>query len=137
MTWYGVRVYFPNVFVGFVAFWFFFLAFGFLDRDAKGALAMLQSLRDSKTVAPDKLSYTLAIQVRGTASVSQQPSAVERACCSCRRRRRRPHIQLLFVPHDVAAHPESALIILPARNCRDIPGTRFSSGQLRGRQHGR
>ncbi|CAM9262920.1 unnamed protein product, partial [Laminaria digitata] len=32
------------------------------ERDAKGALGMLQSLRDSKTVAPDKLSYTLAIQ---------------------------------------------------------------------------
>lgn len=32
------------------------------DRDAKAALDTLQSLRESETVAPDKLSYTLAIQ---------------------------------------------------------------------------
>lgn len=33
------------------------------NRDAKGALAMLQCLRESKTVVPDKQSFTLAIQV--------------------------------------------------------------------------
>ena len=43
------------------------------DRDAKGALGMLQSLRDSKTVAPDKLSYTLAIQVRCSAVPVSSP----------------------------------------------------------------
>lgn len=32
------------------------------DRDAKAALDTLQSLRESETVAPDKLSFTLAIQ---------------------------------------------------------------------------
>ena len=32
------------------------------ERDAKAALDVLQSLRESETVTPDKLSYTLAIQ---------------------------------------------------------------------------
>lgn len=61
---------------------FFFSSFSCVvhcDRDAKGALGMLQSLRDSKTVAPDKLSYTLAIQVRGSAVSVSSPPAAERA----------------------------------------------------------
>lgn len=53
----------------------FFVLFSPSNRDAKGALDMLQCLRESKTVVPDKQSFTLAIQV--------SYFRLELQCCYC------------------------------------------------------